>query len=123
LKGVAKVDNSNGLILLPDEWVCPEGITFKSGFHSEYTVEAYGLYQTFTADEWMLMEAAGAIFLPIAGYRDGLDVYDVQYYSNYWSATEFDSYDAYYLYIYSDEAGISYDDRYEGGSVRLVQDL
>ena len=123
LQGVAKVDNSNGLILLPDGWVCPEGITFKSGFHSDYSVEAYGLYQTFTADEWMLMEAAGAIFLPAAGYRDGTSVNSVQYYNRYWSATEDDSYEAYYLYFYSDEANISSDDRYEGLSVRLVQDL
>ena len=123
LIGVAKVDNSNGLILLPDEWVCPEGITFKSGFHSEYTVEAYGLYQTFTADQWLKLEKSGAIFLPIAGYRSGSDVDDVQYYSRYWSATEYGSYEAYYLYIYSDEAHISYDYRYEGSPVRLVQDL
>ena len=108
---------------MPDEWVCPEGITFKSGFHSEYTVEAYGLYQTFTADEWMLMEAAGAIFLPIAGVRYDTSVNDVQYYCRYWSATEYDSYEAYYLFIYADEAGMSYDYRYEGSPVRLVQDL
>ena len=44
LKGVAQVNGVNGLIFLPDNWTCPAGIIFKSGFHSEYSVEAYGQY-------------------------------------------------------------------------------
>ena len=123
LIGVAQVDGVNGLFLLPDNWECPSGITFKIGFASNYSEDYFALHQTFTADEWMLMEAAGAIFLPIAGVRYGTSVYDVQYYVRYWSATEFDSDEAYYLFIYSDEAGMSYDNRYEGSPVRLVQDL
>ena len=39
LVGVAQVNGVNGLILLPDNWTCPAGVTFKSGFHSEYGVE------------------------------------------------------------------------------------
>ena len=66
LKGVAQV---NGLIFLPDTWVCPEGITFKSGFHSEWGVNNYAAYQTFTAAEWSKLEAAGAVFLPASGGR------------------------------------------------------
>ena len=49
LKGVAQVNGVNGFIFLPDTWVCPEGITFKSGFHSDYS--AYGQYQAFTSDQ------------------------------------------------------------------------
>ena len=33
LKGVAQVNGVNGLIFLPDNWTCPAGVTFKSGFH------------------------------------------------------------------------------------------
>ena len=123
LIGVAQVDGVNGLFLLPDNWECPSDITFKIGFHSDYGKEEYGLYQTFTADEWMLMEAAGAIFLPATGYRSGTSVNSVQYCSYYWSATEDDSYNAYYLYFFSDEANISYAALYYGLCVRLVQDL
>jgi uncharacterized protein (TIGR02145 family) len=71
----------------------------------------------------MLMEAAGAIFLPAAGYRYGTSVNVLQIYGYYWSATEDDSYNAYFFYFQSNEAGISYAGRRYGLSVRLVKDL
>ena len=125
LVGVAQVNGVNGLIFLPDTWVCPEGITFKSGFHSSYSygVDYYAAYQTFTADQWSKLEAAGAVFLPASGNRDGSDVYNVQSYGYYWSATEYDSYYAYCLFFYSYAADLSYFDRNYGLSVRLVKDL
>jgi hypothetical protein len=121
--GVAQVDGVNGLFLLPDNWECPSDITFKIGFHSDYGKDYFALHQTFTADEWMLMEAAGAIFLPAAGYRYETSVGLIQEFSCYWSATEYDSDEAHYLFFYADEAKISYDYRYYGISVRLVKDL
>ena len=123
LKGVAQVNGVNGLILLPDTWVCPEGITFKSGFHSGYGVEYYAAYQTFTAEQWSKLESAGAVFLPAAGFRYGSNVYYVQGNGNYWSATVLNSYYAYCLDFYSDEAGMDGRYRYYGLSVRLVKDL
>ncbi len=123
LKGVAQVNGVNGLILLPDGWSCPDGVTFKSGIHSEWGVDYYAAYQTFTAAEWSKMEVAGAVFLPAAGYRDGSDVDFVQYNGCYWSATECNSYYAYYLYFRSDEACMGNDFRNDGQSVRLVKDL
>ena len=123
LVGVAQVNGVNGLIVLPDTWVCPEGITFKSGFHSSYGVDYYAAYQTFTADQWSKLESAGAVFLPAAGYRDGSDVGLVQSNCRYWSATEDDSDDAYFLNFYSGGAGIYSNYRNYGLSVRLVKDL
>ena len=125
LKGVAQVNGVNGLIFLPDTWVCPEGITFKSGFHGSYDVDYYAAYQTFTADQWSKLESAGAVFLPAAGYRRGSNVGHVQYVGYYWSATESYSDDAFCLYFSSDEALMSnsYGDRDSGRSVRLVKDL
>jgi uncharacterized protein (TIGR02145 family) len=117
------VNGVNGLILLPDNWTCPSGITFKSGFHSSYSVDYYAAYQTFTAAEWSKLESAGVVFLPAAGNRYGSYVYLVQYYGFYWSATESGSNDAYYLYFYSDGAYMSYNYRQGGFSVRLVKDL
>ena len=70
LRGVAQVNGVNGLVFLPDNWTCPVGVTFKSGFHSSGGVDYYAAYQTFTSDQWSKLEAAGAIFLPAAGYRD-----------------------------------------------------
>ena len=123
LKGVAQVNGVNGLILLPDNWTCPSGVSFKSGFHSNYGVEYYAAYQTFTAAEWSKLESAGAVFLPASGNRSGSDVYNVQYRGFYWSATEYSSYDANDLYFNSDEAIMSNNYRYIGQSVRLVKDL
>ena len=123
LRGVAQVNGVNGLILLPDNWVCPEGITFKSGFHSSDGVEYYAAYQTFTADQWSKLEAAGAVFLPAAGFRDDSNVYNVQGSGYYWSATEYDSLNAYYLGVYLVELRMFGGGRLYGFSVRLVKDL
>ena len=123
LKGVAQVNGVNGLILLPDNWTCPAGVTFKSGFHYEVGVNYYAAYQTFTAAEWSKLESAGAVFLPAAGRRIGSDVYTVQKYGYYWSATEYNSDDADYLYSRSNDASMYYTFRYYSNSVRLVKDV
>ena len=124
LYGVAQVNGVNGLILLPDNWICPVGVTFKSGSHSSEGVDYYAAYQTFTAEQWSKLESAGAVFLPAAGYRYGSGVGNVQYYGYYWSATEYNSYYyAYFLYFRSDEAGMINDTRTAGYSVRLVKDV
>ena len=122
LKGVAQVNGVNGLILLPDNWICPAGVTFKSGFQSNYGVK-YADYQTFTADQWSKLEAAGAVFLPASGRRDGSTVDNVQYDGYYWSATEDGSSYAYILYFDWDVANMSYSFRCYGLSVRLVKDI
>ena len=124
LKGVAQVNGVNGLILLPDDWTCPAGVTFKSGFHREWGGDDYAAYQTFTAEQWSKLEKSGAVFLPAAGYRYGSSVDDVQGYGYYWSATEDDINDAYVYRLYIGPfAAYTNDNRYYGHSVRLVKDL
>ena len=123
LKGIAHVNGVNGLILLPDNWVCPSDITFKSGFHSNYGVDYYAAYQTFTAAEWPKLEAAGAVFLPASGLRIGFNVDDVQYRGYYWFATENDGNRAFFLDFRSDVAYMDEFTRDLGQSVRLVKDL
>ena len=128
LRGVAQVNGVNGLVFLPDNWTCPVGVTFKSGFHSSYGVDYYAAYQTFTSDQWSKLEAAGAIFLPAAGFRYGSYVYYVRHCGYCWSAPEDTSYNdtsynAYLLDFSSDEAGMGGHYRYYGRSVRLVKDL
>ena len=131
LVGVARInlnadgtEYANGLVLLPDNWTCPAGVTFKSGFASENNVQAYADYQTFTLSDWQKLEAAGAVFLPASGSRYGSDVNIVQDYGLYWSATPYDSDYAYEFYFNSYGANASDDwDRSLGQAVRLVQDL
>ena len=122
LKGVAQVGTTNGLVLLPDNWVAPMGIEFKSGFHSDYGSEFYGLHQTFSIEQWQWMEAAGAIFLPADGVRSGNDTYFSNVYCNYWTSSPIYDSHAQYLCINSAEAFIDHNDRSNGRSVRLVKD-
>ena len=123
LKGIAQVSGVNGLILLPDGWSCPDGVTFKSGFYSSFGVDYYAAYQTFTADEWSKMESAGAVFLPAAGARHGSDV---SYGSGvYNSSTPYKSVFGWCFYFGFGSGGAYHgdDDSYIGRSVRLVKDL
>jgi uncharacterized protein (TIGR02145 family) len=96
---------------------------FQTGFYYPESEEPYAQHQVFTPEHWAKLEALGAVFLPAAGSRYGSDVYDVQYSGRYWSATASSSNYSNYLYFRSDEADVTYDNRYTGRSVRLVKDL
>ena len=129
LVGVARIQlgenkYTNGLVLLPDDWTCPAGVTFKSGFSNTHSVQAYADYQTFTLADWQQLEAAGAVFLPASGFREGSFVGYVQSSGYYWSATPDVSDKAYYVYFTSDSY-FSHNygsNRNYGSAVRLVKD-
>ena len=124
LKCVAQVNDVNGLILLPDNWVCLSDITFKSGFHSSFGADYYAAYQTFTANQWSKLESAGAVFLPAAGDRYGSYVGYVQSFGYYWSATKPRSRYAGCLGFGSNGARMTdVGNRRAGFSVRLVKNL
>ena len=113
LIGVAQVNNVNGLILLPDNWVAPDSISFISGMHEGYMGSGYS-HQTFSAEQWRRLEQNGAIFLPAAGMREGY----------YWTAT-IDGSDPCFLY-FCEELIYTYSvliNRSIGKSVRLVKNL
>lgn len=123
LKGVAQINSTNGLVLLPDNWTLPLGIEFKTGFHTDYGAEFYATHQTFTPEQWQFMEDAGAVFLPAAGVRNGNDTYFANTYCNYWTATPSYDYYAQYLCSNSADAYTDHHDRSNGRSVRLVKDV
>ncbi len=129
---LSDTDSVNGLILLPDDWTCPDSITFKSGFADDDSAEAYAAYQTFSLAQWQKLETAGAVFLPAAGVRYKAVVYGVQNGCFYWSATAKNIADAYCLTFnahtadaggYFGDSENGYRPRYQGGAVRLVRDL
>ena len=129
-KGVARINLSsdgtvyaNGLILLPDTWTAPAGITFKSGVASERSVQAYADYQTFTLSEWQQLESAGAVFLPAAGMRSTTQVLYVHRNVTLWTATYNDA--TYVGQVNADSRSIDtyLSERYYGRIVRLVQDV
>ncbi len=129
-KGVARINLSsdgtvyaNGLILLPDTWTAPAGVTFKSGVASERSVQAYADYQTFTLSEWQQLESAGAVFLPAAGMRSTTQVLYVHLNVTLWTATYDDA--TYIGQVNADSWSIDtyLSERYYGRTVRLVQDV
>ena len=87
--GHGKVNGVNGMILLPDEWTLPSGLSFTPGNNSWVNV--------YTMGQWELMEDNGAVFLPAAGTRDGTSVELVGSYGNYWSSSCFYSSTSYYV--------------------------
>ena len=128
-KGVARINLSsdgtvyaNGLILLPDTWTAPAGVTFKSGFATEESVQEYADYQTFTLSEWQQLESAGAVFLPAAGYRYAKQMYYMHSSASYWTSTPNETNFAKQLGCNSERVGIFFSTRYIGMSVRLVQE-
>ena len=129
--GVARInlnaDDSqymNGLIVLPDTWTCPSGITFKSGVASGSGEQYYADYQTFTLSQWQQLEQAGAVFLPAAGFRYGTNVNNVQFRGGYWSSTVYGTDYVYYVSIFGDYLGPqSSDSRLYGWMVRLALDV
>lgn len=93
LCGIACVNGNNGLIFLPDNWVLPEGLTFNPGFSSPPSTESkYAEHNNYTLNQWQLLEAAGAVFLPVAGYREGknYDSNNMNWGAKYWSSTPTD---------------------------------
>ena len=122
LCGVASVNGVHGLIILPDEWVYPEGVVFKSGFHANYSVEAFAEYQIINAGQWVVLEQSGAVFLSAAGWRKGKVIDSIQRGVHYWSSTIGDEDDAHYLSCSSQRAWSNRNTRDKAFAVRLVHD-
>ena len=122
LYGVAQVNGVNGLIILPDNWTCPEGMTFKSGLNTTYGRSYYADYQVFDLEQWSSLETAGAVFLPAAGYREGNRVTGVMDRGRYWSTSESDNDNVCFVRFEANNAGTTCNPRFYGRSVRLVRD-
>ena len=115
------IDGVNGVILLPDDWELPEGLTFNVIDESDYEANTYTLQQ------WETMQAAGAVFLPASGWRRGTEVSEVNNLVGYWSSTYEYSFSAHNIWIenYGSSSHTVFNDRsyrYRGYAVRLVRD-
>ncbi len=132
LFGLGSVNGVNGTILLPDNWVLPAGASFTASTTqglvdqgSEYTNSNGNNFShnTYTKEQWSVMEAAGAVFLPAAGYRYDTSVGLAGSYGYYWSATPYGADYAFNLDFNSHGLYPQYYDygRCIGRSVRLVR--
>lgn len=129
----ANIAGVNGLIILPDNWQLPEGAVFtpsvNKGLMSEgkYFWNVNGdnfKHNKYTLSQWQLLQEAGAVFLPAAGYRRETEIVDVNEYGVYWTASGRDDNFAYRCIFYSTilSPGASNITYFYGYSVRLVQD-
>ena len=123
LRSKGSINGHRGHILLPDDWVLPEGAQFVAE-PDNLTMELD--INTYTPAEWSIMEEAGAVFLPATGRRDGTTVGYLVEYSGVWSSTSANT-NAYHTY-YNYESQVikhrctSATNRINGRSVRLVHD-
>ena len=116
----ADVDGIEGMILLPDDFVMPDGINF--------TPSPKPSQNHYSISEWLLMENNGAVFLPNeSGYITDLlmqgQPFACQLQTNtYWSATHLDGYRSSSIFLPDLEV---WNHRYrcDSGQVRLVQDI
>ena len=122
--GVAEVAGVQGLILLPDGWSLPAGLSFNSGAASDEGEEYFKTMNNYSAEEWRKMESSGAVFLPAAGRREGTSVYEVCSLGWYWSSQAYETdYELCHWFDSDNAFGEVASWRYQGHSVRLVREV
>ena len=123
--GAAKVNGMTGVVILPDVFTLPTTCGFTAGMTSAnnwYDWSSVASTNIYTAAQWQLMEAAGAVFLPCAGYRSGTTMLYSGTSGYCWSSTANDTNNA-NMGFDSNGLGWGYDGCDRGGSVRLVKDI
>ncbi len=79
------VNGIQGLVLFPDGYYHPATVTAPQNINN---ARATGWdINIYTQTQWAEMEAAGAVFLPVVGYRAGTEVRNPTLYGMYWAST------------------------------------
>ena len=136
LFALGSVNNVNGIIILPDNWITPNDLTFVTsvtkGLYWDETFDFYRDWEdvdyfsnnTYTHSQWQEIEALGGVFLPVAGSRYGTDVRRVGSYGEYWSSIGDEGSWAHDIRFSSNVLFLSSSlNRIFGHAVRLVKDL
>ena len=112
------VVNGKGTILLPDNW---SEATYALSNTNQANADFYS--NVISTADWNTMEAAGAVFIPLIGYRYITDISFDGTYGYYWTSSASDSQHAYCVY-FGDLSVAQQDNsyRYYGYGVRLVRD-
>ena len=112
----AKVNNVNGIILLPDNWVA-------STYSLSCTNSSLASFSsnTISATQWTTLENAGAVFLPTSGYRNGTILYELES-SGYYASASYSSSSRMYFVFINNSSFFANSNSYRcyGFSVRLV---
>ena len=122
----ATVNGIAGMILLPDDYEHPSGLTDLSSINSSTVTFAGNIYDL-TA--WKAMESAGAVFLPATGVRgNNTNIISPGTWAFYWSSSAKDDSYAYRGVDFGSTNSVQYGSSYSstrdsGLSVRLVTDV
>ena len=120
----AKVNGVWGVILFPDTYTHPDGVTAPVGVNNATDATGWN-GNNYSSADWTKMESAGCVFLPGAGYRSGSSVESPGIFGAYWSATPNGAGNAYdFVYYYSGYLDPAFTNtRDHGFCVRLVQEV
>ena len=122
---IARVDEHNGVILFPDQYVHPKCVALPEEINNAnlaYSTNAYSI------SDWELMEEAGCVFLPATGMRKGVS-YTNSNMLYYWTSTRYCDNAAGVLMTSNGVLGAIYlhtgylVGRSDGKAVRLVRDV
>lgn len=91
----ARINGALGWILLPDSWTTPAGIQirFQTDPYDPSVCQQQDGYNanTFNLSQWLVLENAGAVFIPVAGYCS-VDYYSTPSYQStdfgYWTSSD-----------------------------------
>lgn len=97
------IHGTNGLMLFPDGFTLPTGVSISNANTTDAS------YTSYSDDTWTALEAAGVVFLPATGLRNGTTVQEIGTIGNYWSSTCMN-------------ANSVYNIRFDGSSLNLVND-
>ena len=131
LFALGTVEGNEGVIVLPDNWEAPNGVDFVASntqglIWTDSHYENIGDYNdnTYTINEWLKMEYAGAVFLPAAGVREHGYANFSGYNGVYWTSSSNGGEMAYHVHfnwdwLYPQSSYYNHN----GNSVRLVKDV
>ncbi|MBP3576181.1 MAG: SUMF1/EgtB/PvdO family nonheme iron enzyme [Paludibacteraceae bacterium] len=143
LFALGTINGIAGMILLPDDWQLPEGATCQlttekgllwddnyngGGYINTNTQANHYQDNIYTLEQWQVMEEAGAVFLPAAGYRENTN-FSTQsvnppsdYVGSYATSTIADKNNYYFMRFIHREVRKYSHSLYRGRAVRLVHD-
>ncbi len=138
--GLATVCNIKGIVLLPDEWTCPSGLSFVADYGKSTKITSptvivgprvmpgtnyrivWTISNNYNEEQWARMEDNGAIFLPAAGRLENSNTQKVGDNGHYWSSTTYNTDNAFDVYYTLGEMHANDNkSRSNGLSVRLVR--
>lgn len=118
--GLATVGEAKGLIILPDTFTDPMKNHGYGAFKPNTTSSQWDDNEYTIGGNWEAMEHAGAVFLPVAGYRNGNETYESNIYGYYWSSSAYDESNANIISYGARNFIYGHFNRSYGSSVRLV---